>query len=131
MTKYPLLLTILSARLFFFFATATSYDDDVRPIPWKEVNLVVNIVDSTLILNNEDTLDFDNATFELYKTTDSMLTGYWLIQAYAIASGEMDTIPLTEFLDNDSIPFPLDTMPTSFRFEAWTDDFAMFFEHEF
>ncbi len=133
--KHPFLLTLLVSSLFFFFATATSYDEDAIAIPIseEEVNLVVNIVDSTLVLSNEDTLDFVNAKLELYNITDTILFqgGYWTLQDYAIESGKIDTIHLSNFLDSDSISFPLDTIPTDFHFQAFTDNFSAVFWYEF
>jgi len=132
MTKYPILLTILSATLFFCFGIASQFDDDLD-LERIDVNLVVNIVDSTLILSNEDTLDFVDAYLELNNHNDTSLLyrKEWTMLNYSIESGEIDTILLSEFMENDSIPFPLDSIPIGFEFQAVTPEFHAIFFHRF
>jgi len=137
MTKYPFLLTVLSAGLFFFFGVATS--KTYPPVSEHTIDLMVELVDSTLILSNEDTLDFDDAQLDLtYFDRDTVWANGFVdsiyeggtISNYSIAIGEIDTIPLSEFLDQNSLPFPVDTMPEYFFFRT-NMGFRATFEHEF
>ncbi len=135
MKNYPLLLTVCVACLFFLLATATSVDDDI-PIIRMEPKLNVQILDTFIVLANEGKVDFEQAVIRLSFDRGESLPSdirfqIGTIDSYAIAPAAVDTIPISEFITFDTLPFPSDTLPEWFEFEQQASGYDVYFSHEF
>ncbi len=121
MFKNPILLTIITCGVFFFLATATSPPDDDFP-NFVQLNATVEVVDSNLVIVNNDTLNISNAFMTLEKPTGDSLNGVPVTEAYFVnnynlSMGATDTFPMSVFKQGDTLMYPVDTFPHRFHLE--------------
>jgi hypothetical protein len=121
MFKNPILLTIITCGVFFFLATATSPPDDGFD-NFFQVNASVNVLDSNLVVVNNDTINITNAFLTLDKPTGDSLNGSpitvsYFADGFNLNMGEADTFPMSVFTIADTLVYPIDTFPHRFHLE--------------
>lgn len=117
MFKNPILLTIITCGIFFFFATATSQERDfLEPF---QINGTVELVDSNIVIANNDTINITNAFLTLDKPTGDSLNGSpitvsYFADGFNLNMGATDTFPMSVFKIGDTLAYPIDTFPHRF-----------------
>lgn len=111
--------SIIACGLFFMLATSTSKDDEFGPFLEHILVAEATLLDSNLILSNNDTLDIVAADLFLsFAPTTNMngtTTPNQFVKAnYTLEKDGVDTIPLSMFVQANTA-FPADTMPTRFE----------------
>jgi len=135
MFKHPIFLTIITCGVFFFLATATSPpDDDFEN--FVVLNLSVEIIDSNLVIANNDTVNITNAFMTLEKPTGDSLNGTpvsipYFVDGFNLNMGIADTFPMSVFTREDTLIYPIDTFPHAFRLDFQSDITVGFFNVEF
>lgn len=132
MFKNPIVLTIITCGVFFFLATATSPPPEDFP-PFAQINGTVEVVDSNLIIVNNDTLDIVNAFMTLEKPTGDSLDGSpitvsYFAEDFNLSVGATDTFPMSTFEQGGIFPYPIDTFPHRFSLEFQNMENSGFFE---
>lgn len=121
MRNYPILLTLITCGIFFFLATATSPSPEDFP-PFVQINGTVEVVDSNLVIVNNDTLNIVNAFMTLEKPTGDSLNGWpitvsYFAENFNLNMGVVDTFPMSVFTIGDTLTYPIDTFPHKFNLE--------------
>lgn len=134
MRNFPIISTVFTCCLCVFITTSCLNNDDVNlPI---ELDATVEIVDSTVILINND-INITDALVVLEKPTGDSLNGAPLtlpysIDGYNLNMGLTDSIPLSEFKrDNNSESYPAEVAPLLFRLDFANGNATGFIEKRF
>lgn len=132
MFKHPIFLTIITCGVFFFLATATSPPDDDFPI-FVQLDATVEVVDTNLVIVNNDTLNITNAFMTLEKPTGDSLNGSpvtvsYFADGFNLNIGATDTFPMSVFKQGDTLSYPVDTFPHRFNLEFQGTQASGFFE---
>lgn len=135
MRNFLSLLTVLTFCLCGFMMTSCL--DDERVDPPTELDATVTIVDSTIVLVNNDNITISEALVVLEKPTGEILNGApvtlpYLIQGYNLTAGATDTIPFSNFeRENGSQAYPGDVSPLLFRLDFSNGNLTGFIEERF
>jgi len=118
MFKNPILLTVITCGVFFFLATATSPPDDGFD-NFVQINGTVEVLDSNLVVTNNDTINITNAFLTLDKPTGDSLNGSpvtvsYFADGFNLNMGAADTFPMSVFTIGDTLTYPIDTFPHRF-----------------
>ena len=115
MNAQRFLLSIFVCALFFILATSTS-KDDIYPLVSIELNAEVILLDSSLVLTNNDTLPVESAnlylTYIVDTTAENVELKYFVLSDYELEINGVDTLLFSEFIGQN--PYPTDTIPNSF-----------------
>ncbi|MGK0365184.1 MAG: hypothetical protein ACI85O_002249 [Saprospiraceae bacterium] len=135
MRNYPIILTLFTCCLCVFITTSCLDDEQVAlPI---ELNATVEIVDSTVVLTNNDNINITNALVVLEKPTGDSLNGAplalpYAIEGYNLNMGLTDSIPLSNFKrDNNTESYPTQVVPLLFRLDFENGNTTGFIEKRF
>lgn len=133
MKNYLLLVVILGA--YFWFGVATSPDVDFQEYP-----ATVEALADAIVLTSQSEVAIEGAFLSLIidsliinsATSDSIVLpeGFNIFDYDLVANGR-DTIPFSDFLSQDSIPFPSGQSPDRFRLDFFANDIEFFITQDF
>lgn len=102
--------TVFAIAIFVILNWATSKDEI-----YIELDAEASVYqDSLLILNNMDSLAITDAELILMNDQPVGMEGAYTISGYNLSSFSTDTIPLTDFANNDNQIYPDSIPPTQF-----------------
>lgn len=125
MKNYLLLITILG--LFFWIGVATSPEINIEEYP-----STVAALPDALVLTSQSDVPITGAFLMLSIDTVTMNSAnFFILSDYDLAANGTDTIPLSNFIFQDSIAYPSGIPPTHFRLEFFANNTDFFKAHEF
>ncbi len=94
----------------------------------------VEVLDASLILSNNDTIDIQNAFLSLSHNIEEINNNgisvrVYIQDNYNLAIGQIDTIPFSTF-KTGSDSFPNDSIPTFFYLNFLHDNYEVVFNKE-
>jgi len=114
--------------LFFILATATSQEDDFGML--QELNLTIELADTSLTLTNSDTIDIQGAQISLFQEVPTNSNQIFFLNDYSLEKDGVDIIPYSDFV-NDTLVFNQDSMPILFQLNMEIGVVQYFYTEEF
>lgn len=123
--NYVLLFAILG--VFFLMAVATS-----RELKLEEYPCSIEALSNAIVLNSQSEIPVVGAWLTLTIDTITVDSLHFFNRAnYNLEANSTDTILFSEFLFQDSIPFPSGVTPDRFTLDFISNDISFFKSHDF